>query len=442
MKPEVQRSAEDGLQTGDDLETRLNQSQGNGNPLSDDVRAFMEPRFGTDFSGVRVHTDGNAVQMNRDLNAQAFAHKQDIYFASGKYDPSSHTGKELLAHELTHVVQQTGAVQSKIQRRSTTVSAPFIGGSPFNDSSVTFTPRGAAWVGGVETSSSDFPEGANGTVQIRAGTRGTVQLHVGTSVFEDNLLINQSWNQSFYVSWGVSADRRGNLTIDQTPMATVNPRDGSVSQSSLQSINASQGSNYVMVNPIVQGPSGTGGISVGVGVETNYPGSFVQRPFRLNVEVTDIQPPEGEVTIGPIKMLRNHEVLFERPGQRRVSTAQEGQLISWYNGLSQAAKDQIEAGAEPVSLEGHASTTGDPAKNRELSNDRMEAVRRILSQFAGNRASFNYRSVGEYQAATGDNVEAAEERKVVISVWEQISEGETPPGGSSAGSAGSVPASP
>jgi hypothetical protein len=68
----------------------------------------MEPRFGVDFSQVRVHTDGAAVQMNRDLNAQAFAHGSNIYFGAGKYNPSSSDGKQLLAHELTHVVQQTG----------------------------------------------------------------------------------------------------------------------------------------------------------------------------------------------------------------------------------------------------------------------------------------------------------------------------------------------
>lgn len=86
------------------LEHRLSSSKGSGNPLSDDVRSFMEPRFGADFSGVRVHTGSDAMQMNRDVNAQAFAHGQDIYFGAGKAP-----GKDALtAHELTHVVQQTG----------------------------------------------------------------------------------------------------------------------------------------------------------------------------------------------------------------------------------------------------------------------------------------------------------------------------------------------
>lgn len=78
----------------------------------------MEPRFGTDFSGVRIHTSGDAVSMNKELHAQAFAHGSNIYFNEGKYNPGSNEGKQLLAHELTHVVQQTGV--KKLQQKPLT----------------------------------------------------------------------------------------------------------------------------------------------------------------------------------------------------------------------------------------------------------------------------------------------------------------------------------
>jgi len=107
-KPALQRSSDGGLEAGGSIENRLNSSQGGGSPLPDDVRSFMEPRFGADFSQVRVHTGSNAVQMNRDLNAQAFTHKQDVYFSAGKAPGND----ALMAHELTHVVQQTGGVQT------------------------------------------------------------------------------------------------------------------------------------------------------------------------------------------------------------------------------------------------------------------------------------------------------------------------------------------
>jgi hypothetical protein len=93
------------------VEAQLNNSKGNGSPLPSDVRSFMEPRFGTDFSGVRVHTGSESVQMNKELHAQAFAHGSDVYYGAGKAPGND----ALTAHELTHVVQQTGkkSIQQK-----------------------------------------------------------------------------------------------------------------------------------------------------------------------------------------------------------------------------------------------------------------------------------------------------------------------------------------
>ncbi len=80
----------------------------------------MESSFGTDFSGVRIHNDSSSVQMNKDLQAQAFTNGSDIYFNSGKYDTNSKGGKHLLAHELTHVVQQndnTDLTKATLQKK-------------------------------------------------------------------------------------------------------------------------------------------------------------------------------------------------------------------------------------------------------------------------------------------------------------------------------------
>lgn len=100
------------------LENQLASSKGSGSPLGDDVRSFMESRFNTDFSHVRVHTDSSAIQMNKDLRAQAFTHGSSIYFGAGK----SPGQNDLTAHELTHVVQQTGA--KTLQRKSTAALKP------------------------------------------------------------------------------------------------------------------------------------------------------------------------------------------------------------------------------------------------------------------------------------------------------------------------------
>lgn len=108
MKPSLQRSPEASFTASDTVENQLNNSKGSGSPLPNEVRSFMEPRFGVNFSQVRVHTDSNAVQMNRNLGAQAFTHGHDVYFGAGK----SPTDLQLTAHELTHVVQQTGGESS------------------------------------------------------------------------------------------------------------------------------------------------------------------------------------------------------------------------------------------------------------------------------------------------------------------------------------------
>jgi Zn-dependent peptidase ImmA (M78 family) len=117
----LQRSADGNFDTSADLENQLNASKGSASPLPENVQAFMEQRFGADFSSVRVHTDSTAIQMNRDLGAQAFTYGSDIYFGAGK----SPGNNELTAHELTHVVQQGGEtqVQQSIKAKLT-ISSP------------------------------------------------------------------------------------------------------------------------------------------------------------------------------------------------------------------------------------------------------------------------------------------------------------------------------
>jgi hypothetical protein len=80
-----------------------------GKPLDPATRAFMEQRFGYDFSQVRVHTDSKAAESARALNAMAYTFGRDVVFGPGRYSPMTSSGTKLLAHELTHVVQQTGS---------------------------------------------------------------------------------------------------------------------------------------------------------------------------------------------------------------------------------------------------------------------------------------------------------------------------------------------
>jgi len=88
-----------------DLESQINAIRG-GQPLAESERTYFEPRFGADFSQVRVHTDTQAAESARAVNARAFTVGNDVVFASGQYAPGASEGRRLLAHELTHVVQQ------------------------------------------------------------------------------------------------------------------------------------------------------------------------------------------------------------------------------------------------------------------------------------------------------------------------------------------------
>lgn len=99
------------------LTQQIQSSRGNGQAIDSNTQTFMATRFGHDFSGVRIHSGTQAAQMNKEINARAFTIGKDIYFNRNEYQPSSSTGKRLLAHELTHVVQQgEGNTNSAIQR--------------------------------------------------------------------------------------------------------------------------------------------------------------------------------------------------------------------------------------------------------------------------------------------------------------------------------------
>lgn len=91
-----------------------------GEPLSNDVRSFMEPRFNADFSNIRIHSDREAASLNNQLSARAFTYRNHIFFSRDQYQPGTSEGKHLLAHELTHTIQQGHAVQRSPQITTST----------------------------------------------------------------------------------------------------------------------------------------------------------------------------------------------------------------------------------------------------------------------------------------------------------------------------------
>ena len=89
-------------------ENGINSIRGGGSPLPESTRNFFEPRFSCDFSQVRVHTDTLAAESAQAVNARAFTVGQDVVFGAGQYAQGASEGRRLMAHELTHVMQQSG----------------------------------------------------------------------------------------------------------------------------------------------------------------------------------------------------------------------------------------------------------------------------------------------------------------------------------------------
>jgi Domain of unknown function (DUF4157) len=117
-QPAIFRSTTSSPGSGQSVPNDFLHSLGPGQPLDAGTRSFMESRFGRDFSGVSIHTGDQAAESAQSIQARAFAAGSHVVFDKGEYHPQSTAGKRLLAHELTHVAQQSQAGQSNIVHRA------------------------------------------------------------------------------------------------------------------------------------------------------------------------------------------------------------------------------------------------------------------------------------------------------------------------------------
>ncbi|MDB5250073.1 MAG: hypothetical protein JWQ40_4467 [Segetibacter sp.] len=132
VTPFIHAKSENGLAANNDVSNRILASKGGGSSLDDSTKSFMESRFGADFSDVRIHNNNDAANMSAELQAKAFTVGSDIYFNSGTYSSESSEGRKLLAHELTHTIQQGAVGSTKIQ--------------PFVQRQAAAVPRRTIWV--------------------------------------------------------------------------------------------------------------------------------------------------------------------------------------------------------------------------------------------------------------------------------------------------------
>ncbi len=122
-KSEAIQFAGEGSTVSPAIESKIQSMRGSGQPMDTVTQSAMESSFGADFSNVRIHTNSQAAQMSTDLNAHAFTVGSDIFFNEGRYQPNTKQGAGLLAHELTHTVQQGASVQNKSINRHPLLSS-------------------------------------------------------------------------------------------------------------------------------------------------------------------------------------------------------------------------------------------------------------------------------------------------------------------------------
>lgn len=160
----------------DAVEGSIQSSLGSGSHLPGGLQSRMEGAFGADFSNVRIHANSDADNLNSSLGARAFTVGQDVYFGRSEYQPTSTSGQHLLAHELTHVVQQNGSLQSP-SSASTEVSAAHAGQVPTGN--VIQTARGTEMsdkLGSLGTQAKEAVFG-NDAARTTRNTASTQQLN-------------------------------------------------------------------------------------------------------------------------------------------------------------------------------------------------------------------------------------------------------------------------
>ncbi len=129
VTPLMQATSGSSAEVDSSVTDKIKSASGSGKNMDSQTNSFMSGSFGADFSQVKIHTGTEAAGLNRELNANAFTIGRDIYFNAGKYEPETESGKHLLAHELTHTLQQNagaGQVQREDKKDPTYVEKPDI----------------------------------------------------------------------------------------------------------------------------------------------------------------------------------------------------------------------------------------------------------------------------------------------------------------------------
>lgn len=418
-----------------DLESAIEAGRTGGHSLETGVTRQMESVMGSRLDSVRIHTDPHADMLSRALNARAFTTGQDIFFRQGEYQPGTPGGKELLAHELTHVVQQnplqsgtgarepgmsqpvqrTGGGTQRLQRFESDFPVAGMGSSSGN-SRVSIK----SLYGQIATETESGPDKYGPTFLPFAGQVDSTTLleNVVSGMatlrfFESAEINNMVLNDIQYASWQgqVPFTVVGEQVLFSAPLIqsdahgsgavlAVNVGSGVTPGGGYATFTVTVGTN---VSQTTGGSIGIGPISGSIPVSgnTTYSGG-ISRTFTINLRTT------------PPKPIAAPDVSF-KVGKDELTDGQEAILSKWYDGLG-SGKDLIQNGKRAVTITGYASTTGKRKKNRDLSERRARVVERILRGHVGSSATLNIFYVGEDDSKTPDETEDPQWRRATIVV--------------------------
>lgn len=184
-----------GFAVGDSIESDISRETGRGSGLDGSTREQFEGFFGVDLGGVRLHADSKAAELSRSLGAEAFTVGNDVFFGEDRFTPGSSSGMGLLAHELTHVVQQGGSSMRRVDPNAVAVSRSPLAGTQmirrvdYSDSSTLETSEMAEQATGAASAAASMKgwEDATGKFIIPDNEPGGVQSAEGLSLVSSTL---------------------------------------------------------------------------------------------------------------------------------------------------------------------------------------------------------------------------------------------------------------
>lgn len=433
-----------------------------GSALDGSTRTFMESRFGHDFSQVRVHTSDGASASAQSIGARAYTVGQHLVFGQGQYAPHSSAGRHLLAHELTHVVQQAGGSSSgMVQRAGEVVQAP--NWSP--NARLTFDPHATVVLDDGRIFGTWFPGNPNAKmerVRVPKDCAGTMSMTANVwwlwdhPSFEKRFgLIVVSADLRFKVdSYGkiefstpkppanITNDAVGQITVkgDASALpgaqfggnvsltaaieaaAQVNLTQGSNSGTQTTSTRTDENSVETSATPLDVGVKAGGKVSNATantqsqGATTSSSVTLVgaggwNRTYGVDFEIEGIGERRGEVAT----------IFFKDEGLTTLSDESINQLLMFTKNLPTQPREELLKGMNHLSVVSYASVTGTAGQNLHITEMRSASVRnaimRTLDWLKGKPDAIQVENRGNADADASTKTPQASDRRVDIGIW-------------------------